>query len=187
MLGLVEVFREPELSQFRIMAYRNALAGFDDDAVERAMMEACSTLKFFPKPVELVELIQGKQEDKALTAWEKLQEAVRRAGAYGSPEFDDPKIVRVVQSMAGWNEVCLWPISELHFRRQEFLKAYSALGHGGEETRLIGLHEQQNAALNYDVPVERVKIAGRADRAKLRGNIGAIAGSLVESLVREAS
>lgn len=149
MLGLLEVFREPEMSEFRILAYKSALEPFTDKQIERAILEAARTKKFFPKPVELVELIQGNGEDKALTAWEQLQQAVSRAGAYQSVLFEDPKIARVIKILGGWETVCLWPMDEMQFRRHEFLQAYKGLSDNGPPEVLAGIHDRQNTAIGY--------------------------------------
>lgn len=148
-VGLAETFREPTLSQFRIEAYRRAMERFDDDEIERAILEAATTLRFFPKPVELVELITGTGDDLALRAWELLQQAISRCGPYKSVHFLDAKIARVVQIMGGWIEVNAWVVDELHFRRQEFVKAYKALPVGGEPITLIGITERDNAARGF--------------------------------------
>lgn len=149
MLGLLEVFREPEMSEFRLLAYKGALDAFTDDQVERAILEAARSKKFFPKPVEIVELIQGNGEDKALGAWEQLQQAVSRAGAYQSVLFEDPKISRVIKILGGWETVCMWPMDEMQFRRHEFLQAYKSLGDGGPPEVLAGIHDRQNTAIGY--------------------------------------
>ena len=150
LLGLVEMFGEPPMSEFRILAYFGALEAFTDDQVERAMNEASRSLRFFPKPVELVELIQGKQEDRALTAWEQLQQAVSRAGAYQSVLFEDPKIARVIKILGGWEAICLWPVDELQHRRREFLQAYKDLpAIAAPPQSLGGICDRNNAALGH--------------------------------------
>ncbi len=176
MTGLGELYGK-ECTKGLLDLYWAALSDCDDDQVEIAVMTGIRKWKCFgrlPSPAEILDEISGGADNQAIEAWEQLQEAVRRAGAYASPEFDDAKIVRIVEAMGGWQQVCSWPVSELHFRRKEFLAAHRSLSHGGDQTRLVGLHEQHNAALNYDVPVHRLRIAGRSDGAKLKGNLGAL-------------
>jgi hypothetical protein len=146
---LADVMREPELSEARQMAYVQVFSKYDDEQLEQAMFKAMTTLKWFPKPAELIELLEGKREDAALVAWEKLQEAVRRAGRFQSVMFDDPKIARVVDAIGGWSHVCDWSLREMSIHRAQFLKAYQALDTPAENRPLIGQHDAQNSATGY--------------------------------------
>lgn len=158
LLGLAETYGE-ELSKMRIMIYERALSGFADDAVERAMMQAVASMRWFPKPVELIELLEGKRENAALLAWEQLQEALKRAGPMDSVRFEDGKIARVVEFLGGWIRVCSWTEEELPYRRREFLACYAGLpGCNGPET-LPGLVEAHNSAHGFpDMIPEPVRI-----------------------------
>ena len=109
------------------------------------------------------------REDAALVAWEKLQEAVRRAGRYQSVLFDDAKISRVVEAIGGWGHVCDWPAKEMSIHRAQFLKAYQALDVPAENRPLIGSHDGQNAANGYlDYVGAPVQIGAKPKLLELR-------------------
>jgi hypothetical protein len=155
--GLVETFREPELSEFRIASYAKVLDRFDDDQIEDAIMQAATSLKFFPKPVEIAELLEGTKDDEALSAWSQLQEGVQRAGYDTSVVFCNGKIAKVVELMGGWKSVCSWGTvprqngqpAEITFARKEFLAMYRALPHCDGPGKVIGYHEANNSAKGY--------------------------------------
>lgn len=146
---LADVMKEPELSEMRQEAYVRIFAKYPDEQLEAALLKAMTTLKWFPKPAELMELLEGKREDAAHEAWEKLQEAVQRVGRYQSVLFDDPKIARVVNVIGGWQHVCDWSINEMSIHRAQFLKAYQALDTPEENVPLIGVHDAENSAKGY--------------------------------------
>lgn len=140
-----------EVTQGLMDLYWSALSEFTDEQVGRAIESGIRKWKCFgrlPSPAEIIDEIGGG-EDKALVAWEMLQQAVSRAGAYQSVRFEDPKISRVIKILGGWEAVCLWALDELQFRRQEFLKAYRGLPEGGQSETLAGINDRQNAALGY--------------------------------------
>ena len=141
-----------ECTQALADLYWSALRDFTDEQFHAAIDAGIRKWKCFgrlPTPAEIIELIQGNGEDKALTAWEQLQQAVSRAGAYQSVLFEDPKIARVIKILGGWETVCLWPLDELQFRRHEFINAYKALGDGGMPEVLAGICDRQNSAVGY--------------------------------------
>ena len=76
MLG--ETFNEP-ISDVKVEAYFQALLTYDIEAVVMAIQGALRSCKFFPRPVELRELIDGSVEDAAEQAWGALLGEVRRA------------------------------------------------------------------------------------------------------------
>lgn len=141
--------KEPSPSFY--MLYREALVSeLGESGAVLAIKASFKTKTFgFPKPGDLIDLMHGKQEDKALAAWEQLQQAVSRAGAYQSVLFEDPKISRVIKILGGWETVCLWPISELQFRRHEFLQAYKSLQDCRDPEVLGGISDRNNAAVGY--------------------------------------
>lgn len=96
--------RHPEPAVIEI--YFRALEKFTIDEVEQGISKACSTLKFFPKPVELIECItggSGNLADKAMIEACRVLEAVKSIGTYCTVCFDDPVTQAViVQQFGGW-------------------------------------------------------------------------------------
>ncbi len=148
-VGLCEYFG-CEFSETLLDIYFRALADMDIEQVETAAMKAVQSCKFFPKIVELRELLDGGAEERALVGWETLQRAVQQYGPYKSVMFADPRIARTVDAMGGWVEVNSWHTDEIKYRRAEFLKIYQA-ARSAEPYALPGIHETQNAARGYGV------------------------------------
>lgn len=142
--------KEPSPSFY--MLYREALVlELGEEGAVLAIKASFRTKTFgFPKPGDLIEMVGGGRQDAALVAWEQLQQAVSRAGAYQSVLFEDPKISRVIKILGGWEAICLWPINELQFRRHEFLQAYKALPEASTPPEALGgISDRNNAALGY--------------------------------------
>jgi hypothetical protein len=134
-----------ELSEAAIEIYWNALARFSDEQINEAINAAAQTCKFFPKPVELIELVEGNREERATAAWDSLLTAIQRHGNYASVMFEDPKIARCVQMMGGWGKVCQTPVEDTKWACIEFVKLYRSLTHDPPAEKLIGITEQSLA------------------------------------------
>lgn len=102
---LAEALNEP-MSPVRIKAYFEDLADFDLERVCAALRQARRTCKFFPKPVELRELIEGTAEDAAEQAWGAVLREIRRVGWVGTPNLE-PRVLRAVNELwGGWQRLC---------------------------------------------------------------------------------
>lgn len=124
-LGLCELFGVAA-DEFKTELYFRALSRFSAQEVARGIDRAITQCRFFPKPVELLELIQGCPEDIAEVEAGKVVEAVKRVGSWKSVVFDDAVTAAVVeQGFGGWVKLC----SELTARdekwfRKDFCKLY---------------------------------------------------------------
>lgn len=173
---LAEYFEKP-FSAGLMELYSKALSDISIEQFEAACIESLQTSKFFPKICEIRECINGNPEEQSVSAWEQLQEAVQREGAYTSVKFMDARIARTIEVMGGWTAVCAWPVSELQYRRQEFQKTYRTLPPGGEPRVLPGIIERENMARGF---IDRI------DPPLVIGGSGAGRGKLLEFRPREA-
>ncbi len=80
--------------------------------------------QFLPKPADIVRLIEGSGETKALLAWAKVERAVIQIGSYQSVVFDDPLIHAVIEDMGGWVKLCSMKNEQMPFYANEFQKRY---------------------------------------------------------------
>ncbi|NPU82986.1 MAG: hypothetical protein HPY65_00750 [Syntrophaceae bacterium] len=162
MLAMGEVFNK-QLTPLLHSLYWKALEPFSDEDCERAFKDLIFTSKFFPKPVEFVELLQGKKEDQATRAWIKVVEAVRRIGSYSSVRFDDPVIHSVFKFWGGWGVTATWKDADLKWKGLEFEKLYRVMSAGGNHPEYLpGSHEIENGARGYDAKLGIVEIGGGA-------------------------
>jgi hypothetical protein len=103
---LGETFNET-VSELRAEAYFDALSDLPVDAVLDAARRALRECRFFPRPVELREMVHGSVEDRAELAWSAMLTQVRRVGYYGTPTWPDPETERAALELyGGWKALC---------------------------------------------------------------------------------
>lgn len=100
-----ETFNEP-VSDLRVEAYFNALVDLPLEMVTVGCAMATRSLRFFPKPVELRELIEGDREEAATRAWGAVLGEVRRVGYIGVPNLDDRALQAVRELFGSWQRMC---------------------------------------------------------------------------------
>lgn len=125
LMAMATVFDKAVTPQITEIYFR-ALDKFTADEVEQGISKACSTLKFFPKPVELIECItggSGNLADRAMIEACRVLEAVKSIGTYSTVCFDDPITQAViVQQFGGWAK-----FSEMREENEKwFVKDFSA-------------------------------------------------------------
>lgn len=129
LLVMGEVYSE-QVSDTRLEAYRLVLGDYEFSAIEAAMQRAMRTLKFFPKPAEIVEMIEGGQADRAAMAWAAFLSATDDGG-YASVKFLEPATAIAVDAVFGsWIQACQLlhvcePEMKAHYLNQ-FTRQYTA-------------------------------------------------------------
>jgi hypothetical protein len=147
--ALAEFYGE-SLSDIRLELYVGALEDLTADQVEQAAKLAIKTSRFFPKPVELIELVKGSNSDIAEQAWQIAWNAYLRAGYWHSVLFQDGAIARALMIVfGGWVQFSeasrqLSP-EMMQAKRKEFLTTYRRESRKAKEPmRLAGHHEIEN-------------------------------------------
>ncbi len=149
--ALAEIHNKP-LSEVTIMIYWKVLEKYSSGQLESAFDQIIKSSKFFPKPVEIIEMIAGGKEDRALTAWTRTINAVRKYGHYSSVDFGDPLIVRTISLIGGWGHLCRNTTDEMIWTQKEFERVYKNLiisNYSGKDTKVIGHIEAQNTLHGY--------------------------------------
>ena len=159
LVAVAEVYAEA-LSQARIEAYFAALAPWDLASVLEALQRSVRACKFFPKPADLVELIEGDPKGRAELAWTRVVKATEHVGTYESVDFRDPAIHATVTALGGWTECWRWERlnpRELDMKAQEFKRLYAALRASGGDgpPRLTGLSEVEQVRAGHVLPGQR--------------------------------
>lgn len=173
-IGTLAELYDKELSEFSIAAYFETLKGYSIEDVEHAISHAMGTLKFFPKPVELIEIITGggaqNIEDRAQAQALKVLETVRRVGGYSSVQFSDPVTTAVVkQGFGGWSKLCAELLEDQEkWWLKDFTKIYQAYTRQGmkEHGHLAGHTEIANSAKGYEF-APPILIGGEDEYKKL--------------------
>jgi hypothetical protein len=123
--AMCELFEKQASKEFTRL-YFKCLEDLSIQEAELAIATACKTLKFFPKPVELLEIVKRPESDneKAEKEAMKVIEQIRFTGSYGTPVFDDPVTVDVMTKRFRWYDVCMTPEKELKWFIRDFVDAY---------------------------------------------------------------
>lgn len=151
-------FYRQDLSTFALSVWWEACKGFTLEQVRKAMTAHAMDPErgqFAPKPADLVRLLVGTQTDRSLIAWGRVHQAMAQVGAYASIDFEDAAIHSAIMDMGGWPKLCRTTTDELPFLQKRFCdlyRAYHARPEAAHAHRLIGEHEQINAALSRAVP-----------------------------------
>src|SRR5262249_36682570 len=97
---LAEAFGEG-ISSTRTKVYFRALGDLDIAQVERAIDMVVRDCKFFPKPAELREMIEGSQDDRAQQAWIALKKIAPRFANWPSLYCEDPATAQAILATFG--------------------------------------------------------------------------------------
>lgn len=121
MLG--EIY-DKEVTKTVIKAYWVCLNPYTDEEVEEAFKEVMTTLKFFPKPVELISIIRRRYSN-ALNAWKEVM-----VGLESGEKPKDPKTLEVVRRLGGWDYLGRCTYDELHWKEKQFKENYEDIKDG---------------------------------------------------------
>lgn len=127
LLGISEIYAK-EISDAAGDVLFNSLKDYDIEAVSDAFSRHCKNPdngQYFPKPADIIRLIEGGSKDAAALAWSKVDKAVRRVGTYETVVFDDPIIHAVIYDMGGWISFGEKTEEEWPFVSNEFRQRYA--------------------------------------------------------------
>lgn len=148
MAALAETHNEA-LTPQRLEIYFRVLADWPIEVVAAAVDAAIRRLKFFPKPAELIELIEGSPEDRAEHAWQQFLVAVARCGTYRSLYCEDVVLAETIRRVYGsWADAGHVPRPEYdapghQVHHKNFVSAYRNLARHPErwDPHLVGIIE----------------------------------------------
>lgn len=180
MAGLAAIYSK-DLPEVLIEIYWDSLKRFDFNAVGVAFKRHYEgeSGAFWPKPSDIITIIEGSSEDRSIAAWYKADKAVRERGPYMSVLFDDPVIMATIEQMGGWIDFCQSPDEEDHkFKGERFKKAYRAnlrkadLEH---PEKLIGISESNSSmrGIKSTEPVALIGEPSKCAEVKRLGRSGA--------------
>ena len=142
-----------ELSPIAINLYYEVLKNYSNEQVNKAFNFVIRTNKYncLPKPAEVIEAIEGKEDERAIVAWQGIIEAIRNYGYYQSIEFEDKIIHVCIDHLGGWMWLCGQTRDELKFIGKDFVRLYRTFEKHPRKAseKLIGYFEQQNLIGGY--------------------------------------
>lgn len=155
LLGCAEAYGKG-VSEFALEIWWQALREIEIESIELAFLRHLRSPdvgQFFPKPADIIRMVEGTSLDASMLAWTKIDFALRTIGPYQSICFDDALIHRVVADMGGWIEFAKKTESEWPFVGNEFrarYKGYRMRGETPEYPRhLLGLDEAENTRRGF--------------------------------------
>ena len=129
-LGVLTELFDKKLSPVAIKAYFNSLDKFTINQVEAAISQSMVKCRFFPKPVELIEMITGGQkqiEDRGLVEAHKIVSHLQAYGAKYYPQLDDKISQRLMSRRWPYHRWAASVLeSELKWWVKDFTEAYNA-------------------------------------------------------------
>ena len=135
---LGEVFNEP-VSETRIRAYWQALRDIPMSELVAAIKYTIRNNRFFPRPVDIREIIEGTPEVKQAEMLAEVQALVRRYGRYDTTGWRREASVGLLaaEDRFGWLAICGMNDQELQTRIVPFCL---------DEEKRLSLAEPEEAA-----------------------------------------
>ena len=152
-IKMLEEYYNTKLSDTNIEIYWSRLNDYDNKVFKKAIMDCIDTSKFFPKIVEIKELINGNSGDEAELAWVCLKETISKEGYYNSVSFPVyPAIGSVIEDIG--NDWCgfidMMTDAEEKWIKREFLRIYPIMKKRGVfPDTLAGRFEIDNNSKGY--------------------------------------
>jgi hypothetical protein len=110
-----------KLPTSRIAAYFGVLSPFPIESVVDAIHRHALRSKFFPKPSELVELMEPDRREEALYEWSRVLEQLPNAA---TARTDNAATHRAVQDLGGFMRLAHVDRDQLVWAQREFLERY---------------------------------------------------------------
>lgn len=139
-----------KITSERAEIYWDIFKDYSKEQLDKALNIIIKTSKFFPKPAEIIELIEGSLESKSTVAWEQVRKAIFEHGAYQSIIFADKVIHKVIDLMGGWQKICSTLEDDMKWVEKDFTRFYRAYQNQPLKDYpqvLIGIQEEHNRNL----------------------------------------
>lgn len=142
-----------EITPTHIKAWEAVMkhVGLTPAQVKEAAVRHMAASKWFPRPADFVEIIQGgskEAEARATLAWEKALTLCRRFGPSSSITAEDiggdEHALWAIERM-GWSTFGDWEVKDRAIHAANFRRLYAAALAGNERCRyIVGASERQN-------------------------------------------
>ncbi|MEW6505497.1 MAG: hypothetical protein AB1457_16185 [Chloroflexota bacterium] len=170
---LAEVFGK-QVSAAVTRVYFEVLREYSIEEFEVAAKAALSACRYFPKPVELVELMPYRKQwtdpkAMAVTQAAEVMQQIRVIGFYGTPRFADEITDRLIKTRWRWGSLCSKTEDELSWWARDFVDAYLAECKVANERQglpwnMEGGRRQKNLTWRSDVANGEPSVIGVCNR-----------------------
>jgi hypothetical protein len=107
-------------------------------------------------------VVDYTDNDKAITAIEKVKYTSMKIGQYESINFGDIALHRTIEYFGGWPVVTMWGETDWQYNEKKFQETYKTFlktSHGDKLYILVGLHEESNRINGYEIaPPKRISL-----------------------------
>lgn len=157
------------ISPLLMELYWKILSPYTDEQCDKAFKELIYSAKFFPKPPEFIDLLQGRTQDVAALRWVEVVKALKKIGAYESVTFTDAAINSTIEAMGGWIRLGDMLEDDEKWKGKEFERLYSIFSQrgGSHPGYLIGINDLSNQARGYGKEIKPIVI-GFQEREPLK-------------------
>ena len=125
----VMAFYAQPVSNFIIDVWWNACEKYDFDKIKKAFnlhVLDPDRGRFYPKPGDIVQKIEGTISDRSVLAFGKVFSAIKRVGQYRNLIFDEAAIHAAIEDMGGWPKLCAIEEKNISFFQHQFTESYQA-------------------------------------------------------------
>lgn len=148
LFGIAEVYTA-RLTEVGVKMYLSALDNYNIADIKSALNKVLKTKKYNKMPTigEIVEYIEGTEDDIAEAEAAKAIKSVQHYGCYYSMVFDDPVTQAVIDSFGGWIDFAnQMTLDNQKYVRMEFIKKYKAFNRKGVKRfgKMHGIVERHN-------------------------------------------
>lgn len=158
MLSEVMAYYGKDVSEFMLSVFWDGLKMHEFQDVSRAFTLHARDPdrgQWAPKVADITRLLEGSTSSQGMTAWSKVDRAIRSVGGNQSVVFDEPLIHAVIFDMGGWSKLCQTTVDDLPFVARDFERRFGAYRLRRElpdyPSHLIGNHEAQNRLNGFDL------------------------------------
>lgn len=145
-----ELFSRPMTPEI-LNLWFGLLGPYSPEEIRSAFSRFIQTESRMPLPADILKIIRGSEEDRALAALMKVEKAMGEHGAYATVVFDDPVIHATIQSLGGWIKACRQTEYEFTWWKKDFLERYQHFDQFGLPTEvpcmLSGIFDQADLPL----------------------------------------
>lgn len=149
--SISEIYQtKKSITETTILLWFNSLEKYDIETVKQAIsmhVQNTENGQFYPKPADILRIIEGSADDKASIAWQALDKAVRTISPHNSINIEDPLTAVIVDRFGGWMKLCNKTETEWKYIENSFKTLHKSLSQRPItpiKTRFLGLTEHHN-------------------------------------------
>ena len=161
-----ELFSKPMTPEI-LNLWFGLLSPYSADEIRNAFSRFIQTESRMPLPADILGILRGAGEDRALAALMKVEKAMQDHGGYATVVFDDPIIHGVIEGLGGWIRACRQTENEFTWWKKDFRERYEHCDRYGLPpdlpVRLSGIFDQTNLPLGEKS--QEPKVVGDYEKA----------------------